>query len=106
MARVPAGLPAEQGTRRKDRNAAKEIKRVRVRAQPSCWLAASFPLSFCVLLRLFSSPSLLLLFLSMLTPPASAFFFFFRFLLRYTFLSLPPLLEALASLYRVVGYEN
>ncbi|KAL6190967.1 hypothetical protein ACLB2K_037361 [Fragaria x ananassa] len=63
MARMLAGLPAEQGTRRKDRDAAKEIKRVGVRAPPSCWLAASFPLFFCFLLRLFSSPSSLFLFL-------------------------------------------
>ena len=78
MVRMLLGLPMEQGTRQKDRDAAKEIKRVRVRAPPSCWLAASFPLSFCFLVHLFSSPSSPFLFLSVLTPPvyASAFFFF------------------------------
>ncbi|KAL6141841.1 hypothetical protein ACLB2K_060127 [Fragaria x ananassa] len=91
MTGVLAGLPAEQGTRQKDRDVAKEIKRVRVRASPSCWLAASFPLSFCFLLRLFSSPSLPLLFLSVSTPLVSV---------------RPFLLEALASLYRVLGYDD
>ncbi|KAL6129303.1 hypothetical protein ACLB2K_072655 [Fragaria x ananassa] len=90
MARVLAGLPAEQGTRHKDREAAKEIKRVRVRAPPSCWLAVSFPLSFCFLLRLFSSPYSLLLFLSVSTPPASAFFFFFRFCFATPFCQSSP----------------
>ncbi|KAL6195355.1 hypothetical protein ACLB2K_030974 [Fragaria x ananassa] len=54
---VLLGIPAEQGKRQKDKDAAKEIKRVRMRASPSYWLAASFPLFFYFLLCLFSFPS-------------------------------------------------
>ncbi|KAL6178385.1 hypothetical protein ACLB2K_049903 [Fragaria x ananassa] len=87
------GLPAEQRTRPKDKDAAKEIKRVRMRAPPSCWLAASFPLFFYFLLRLFSSPS-----------SASACFCLHLPLLPSSYVSSSSfLLEALASLYRVLG---
>ncbi|KAL6133579.1 hypothetical protein ACLB2K_065814 [Fragaria x ananassa] len=95
MARVLEGLPVEQGTRQKDKDVTKEIKRVRVRAPPSCWLTASFPLSFCFLLRLFLSPSSPLLLLSVLTPPASALACLNLFLFPYFLLW--PMLGAVAS---------
>ncbi|KAL6134199.1 hypothetical protein ACLB2K_066432 [Fragaria x ananassa] len=54
------GLPAEQGMRQKDKDAAKEIEKVRMRAPP-CWLAT--------LLLLFCFACFLLLLLHLYPPP-------------------------------------